>query len=282
MELKIDGFNHLDSLPSIPSQILKALDGIEKISAMDYNIVQMIQYDAPIALGVLRLSNAPLYGYPSEILSLQQAAGLLGLGAIKNVILTTPVFERFRDYHEADLEFDFTQLWLHTAVTASVAGGLGALIDDVESDVCFTAGLLQDCGLIALAMNFPHSMNAILHRQAAEKISLLQAEQEEIGFTHVEIGAQIMESWGIPAELFEAVKDGFDADKGNPATKLSAVISLAKRLARNWDYGDGTQNGVSLPVEPLLDLIQVSAKKLSEWEPRLKDYAVYAARVVEG
>jgi HD-like signal output (HDOD) protein len=46
-----------------------------------------------MALSVLKVANSPVYGYSGEISSLQQAAGLLGPGTIKNIILLTPILE---------------------------------------------------------------------------------------------------------------------------------------------------------------------------------------------
>ena len=86
MQVKIDRFKKINSIHSIPSQVSKALDGIEDILAMDGDIIEMIHYDPPIALAVLKQANSPLYGHSSQVFSLQQAAELLGVGAIKNVI----------------------------------------------------------------------------------------------------------------------------------------------------------------------------------------------------
>lgn len=96
-KLDLQPFIGCDSLPTLPDQISRVLDETSRASAMDYNIVQIIQFDPAIASRVLQVSNSALYGYPSQIGSLQQAAGLLGPGVIKSIILTTPIFEDLRE-----------------------------------------------------------------------------------------------------------------------------------------------------------------------------------------
>ena len=83
--LTLDRFRSLKYLPSLPEQIDNVLIATGTSSSMDYSIVEMIQYDPAMALAVLKVANTPIYGYPGQISSLQQAAGLLGPGAIKNI-----------------------------------------------------------------------------------------------------------------------------------------------------------------------------------------------------
>ena len=156
MKMEINRFKELDSIPSIPEQVLKALNGIEETLAVDYDVIHMIHYDAPIALAILKLANSSMYGYPCGVFSLRRAAELVGPGAIKNVILTTPIFEQFENHQKLGIELGLIELWLHAAVTASVAEGIGALVDDLDPDVCFTAGLIKDCGLMALLKKLLH------------------------------------------------------------------------------------------------------------------------------
>ena len=65
MQVEIDRFKKIDSIPSIPSQVSKALDRMEAILATDSDVVQMIHYDAPIALEVLKLAAPPQTIYPN-------------------------------------------------------------------------------------------------------------------------------------------------------------------------------------------------------------------------
>jgi hypothetical protein len=62
-------------------------------------------------------------------------------------------------------------------VTASLAGGLGRLIV-VESDVCFTAELIHDTGVIALSTYCPKELAIAFETFHYERIYLLDAEKK--------------------------------------------------------------------------------------------------------
>ena len=90
MNKSLEWLRLVKSLPSPPEQINHVLVAIDSSSSVDYNIVEIIQYDPSMALSVLKVANSPLYGYSTKISSLQQAADLLGTGTIKDIILRTP------------------------------------------------------------------------------------------------------------------------------------------------------------------------------------------------
>ena len=154
MTKSLDWFRTIKNLPSLPEQINSLLVATGSTSSMDYNIVEIIQYDPSMALSVLKVANSPVYGYSGKISSLQQAAGLLEPGTIKNIILRTPILGR----HLTNRPIDFSDLWVHCGATASLSGDLGRLIGGLELDVCFTAGLIHDAGIIALSAYYPKEL----------------------------------------------------------------------------------------------------------------------------
>ncbi len=276
MSLKVEWFKDLEGLPSLPGQILKALDEIDKTSALDYNILQLIQNDAPIALRVLKLANAPIYGYASQISSLQQAVGLLGPQAIKNVILTTSILERFGDYGRENHYTDYAKLWIHAAVTGALAGFLGRKHGGLEQDVCFTAGLIHDAGKIALAAYYPDSLKKILKLAEREKLSVLQASREVLGFPYPEITAQMAENWKFPGPLIGAFRNLGRMDTEEIEDSLTGVICLAKCLTFQLGYPDGMEKVKPVMTDSLFKLLGFHKNDLKSWEPQLKNQAVEA------
>ena len=158
MTKSLDWFRTIKNLPSLPEQINSLLVATGSTSSMDYNIAEIIQYDPSMALSVLKFANSPVYGYSGKISSLQQAAGLLEPGTIKNIILRTPILGRHLTNRQNDTPIDFSDLWVHCGATASLSGDLGRLIGGLESDVCFTAGLIHDAGIIALSAYYPKEL----------------------------------------------------------------------------------------------------------------------------
>ena len=270
---KVDEFVTAEDLPSLPGQILNILDELNRTSAMDYTILQKIQYDPAIAASVLKVANSPLYGYASKISSLQQAAGLLGPGAIRNIVLTTPILERYQDNGGFHVPLDHSRLWLHMTVTAALASGLGRFLGHTETDVCFTAGLIHGIGKIALSAYRPHSLLEGVELARREQLSLIETEMKTLGFTHVDVGVRIARAYGFPDPLINVLKNCYAKEGDEISDLLSGVVCLAKTLANSWDFADDIYDGALVGRDQLISFLNISSKDLEEWLPQLRENA---------
>ena len=272
--LTLDRFRDLKSLPSLPEQIDNVLMATGTSSSMDYSIVEMIQYDPAMAMAVLKVANTPIYGYPGQITSLQQAAGLLGPGSIKNIILRTPIIERFSE--KSILPVDYLQLWIHSGITAAISGGLGRFIGGIESDVSFTSGLIHHTGVIALTVYFPTAFAEVQKYMDQNQVDLIEAEKQTLGFSHLEVAGELIDSWGLPPQLSQVILQYSAPEKNKPNWEIAAVVTLAKILACDWGFPSGLKELTAIERENLLDLLGVSEKELRKWEPELKKYAEFS------
>ena len=273
--LTLDRFRSLKNLPSLPEQIDNVLMATGTSSSMDYSIVEMIQHDPAMAMAVLKVANTPIYdGYPGQISSLQQAAGLLGPGAIKNIVLRTPIIERFSD--KSVLPIDYLQLWIHSGITAAISGGLGRFIGGMESDVSFTSGLIHHAGVIALTVYFPTAFAKVQDFMDQNQVDLIEAEKQTLGFSHLEVAGEMIDAWGLPAQLSQVILQYAAPEKNNANWEIAAVVALANSLAYEWGFPSGLKGFTTAKRENLLDLLGISEKELEQWEPELKKYAEYS------
>ncbi len=262
-----------DRLPSLPPQIARVLEQAALASAMDYNVVRIIQYDPAIAARVLKLANAPLYGYSGQISSLQQAAGLLGPGVIKSIILTTPILEVWEGpgapYKQ---KIDYGRLWRHASATGAIAGGLGSLWNGFETDVCFTCGLLHDLGKLALAVMEPRGFFEAFDGACHGGADPLTRERERLGFTHWDLGRELARAWSYPDSLVAAL--GGTAEAPDPSEEpIHHLVVLAGYLADEWGFDDGTGWSEPRDLDACLQAIGRSWQDLRQGEPELKKYA---------
>ncbi len=269
--IEVDEFVPEEGLPSLPGQILNILDELSRASAMDYTILQKIQYDPAIALSVLKAANSPLYGYVSKISSLQQAAGLLGPGAIKNIILTTPILERYQDNGGCHAPLDHSKLWLHMTVTATLASGLGRCLGHIETDVCFTAGLIHGVGKIALSAYRPDSLLEGIDSARCEGLPLVEIERRTLGFTHIDIGVRIAKAFSLSDQLIHVLKNCYAPENDKISDLLTGVVCLARDLANSWGFADDIPDGELVGRNELFSLLNISQKNLEEWTPGLRE-----------
>ncbi|MFT4577219.1 MAG: HD-like signal output (HDOD) protein [Nitrospinales bacterium] len=281
MTKSLDWFRTVKSLPSLPEQINSVLVATGSTSSMDYNIVEIIQYDPSMALSVLKVANSPVYGYSGKISSLQQAAGLLGPGTIKNIILRTPILERYLTNRQNDTPIDFSDLWVHCGVTASLSGGLGRLIGGLESDVCFTAGLIHDTGVIALSTYCPKELAKAFEISHNERICLLDAEKKVFGFNSSDVSMELMNAWNFPESLSDLYRSDDKDNESSWVSKPIAVVVLAKTLLKEWGYPGCSHMQGELDKEQLLQFLGITADDLSKWEDELRKYIILAMGVLK-
>ena len=269
--LKIDTFTRWDGLPSLPLQLNKIMDEVADASSMDYNIVEMVQYDVSISCRVLKMANSPLYGYVGEIASLQQACGVLGLEMIKNIVFTTPSIERFQDVREAQI--DCSKLWVHMAVTGVIAGWICRFRGDLDEDTFFTAGLTHGIGKIALVVSHPILFRECLRLCETDDIPLEEAETEVFGFSHSELGLEMATAWDYPAPLVGNLKSLVYLDSSASRDKISHTVHLAKYIADSLGFDDGLDLQVPCPSTEVWSGAGITQDEFQESLPSLREHA---------
>jgi HD superfamily phosphohydrolase YqeK len=124
------------------------------------------------------------------------------------------------------------------------------LVDDA-----FVAGLLHDIGKLVLAASFKGRYCTILAAGRAAGLQATTIEAERFGANHADVGGYLMNLWGLPSPLVEAIAFHHCPEKAMTTafTPLTAV-HVANVLARERDFGDGTSAGVGLHFNYLWEL----------------------------
>ena len=93
------------------------------------------------------------------------------------------------------------------------------------------AGLLHDIGLPLLAVGLPEEFRAIT-ANAANDAEIVERERELLGFTHFDLGAELLARWNCPQMVQEAVWscEGVESANEHPP-KLGAIVKTASLLA---------------------------------------------------
>jgi HD-like signal output (HDOD) protein len=139
----------------------------------------------------------------------------LGTTVLRSIALGTSLF-RAGAAHDAH---DVARLQQRAFHAAEMALGLAGA--SPERDEAFTGALLCDVGLAVLAAMAPDRARAI----AGTGAERLAAERLELGATHAEIGAQLLDLWGLPLSIVEAVGKHHTPEEIPSAHALVAAIA---------------------------------------------------------
>lgn len=189
----------LPTMPAIASQVVQAVDDPD--GSID-DIRKLIQQDAAIAARILKISNSALYGFPSEIQSLSHAISLLGTMTVRNLVLAASMKETYKRFGLME-----KLLWQHSSLSGPVSAMLARYPGiGIDPDVAFTAGLMHHIGKTALANSHRKEYERVMSTVYNEGRSFTEVENEVFGFNHAELGAAVVEQWGLPNSLVQTIR----------------------------------------------------------------------------
>lgn len=195
------------SIPTIPTvlreitAIFNSPDGSAKDAAA------VIERDPAIATRVLRLVNSPFYGLRNPVSSINLACSILGLKAIKNLVVQATVLQTFGGSREI-AGFDANWLWDHsfkTAVACRMLAERSSAAAGMAKDDAYTCGLIHDVGKLILLESQTERFGEALRASAAGKLPLARAEGELFGFNHAHVGGLLANRWKLAENVQAAV-----------------------------------------------------------------------------
>jgi HD-like signal output (HDOD) protein len=192
----------ISGLPSVPQTyhaLVAALDDPDK-SAKD--VAMLVDRDVGLAAKVLQVASSGFFGVARRIKSVQGAVAYLGVETMKSIVLMTEAFGAFSKIKPIK-GFSLDALQRHSVVVSSVARSL--LANKQAADDAAMAGILHDVGKLVLATHVPERLAAAVKRSAEQGTRLHDAETALGGATHAEVGAYLLDLWGLPGPIVEAV-----------------------------------------------------------------------------
>ncbi len=273
----IEEFHELPALPTTAAGILQ-LAADPRANARQ--LAEVIEQDPALSAQVLRYANSSLYGYSGQIKTLQSAiARVLGFEYVLNLALGFSIGKSLKV--PQDGPFGMDAFWKHSVFAARLVETLGQKLPGKmrpPRGTAYLAGLLQNLGRLVLGHTFQPEF-FILNRfsQANPDMPTCELERNVLGVTHDQIGAWLMEAWGLPDELVTAVRHHHDPDYWDRHAVYSQLVLIANRALAV--HGLGEQDTPGLPDFSLqmleLDPRTVSeeANKLFENKEELEDLA---------
>jgi len=218
-------------LPAPPKDAIRIVQECSKRGIDSRDLAQIVANDPVLTAELLRVANSAFFGLASQVKSVVRAVTVLGNRALRNMVLCISM----RDALSKDSipGFDIDAYW-EDALWRAVSARSLAELARLDADECFTAGLLQDFGLLVMLYIQPEQVEHwnLLVRATPE--SRRDLEIELFQCTHDEVGLTLANSWDLPADL--ALAMGYhhgepprDADAQD--TQLCKVAACADWMA---------------------------------------------------
>ena len=109
------------NLPSPPAIAVRILEEIKKDECSLEGLSRIIESDPALVTKILKVSNSPYYGVVAEVNTLPRALSILGLNAVKNIVLSFVLTDSASG--SEDSRFDYDLFW-RRSVTSAVSAEL--------------------------------------------------------------------------------------------------------------------------------------------------------------
>lgn len=253
--------NKLDHLPAIPNIAQKILSLKITTEEGERTLFGLIEKDPPILSKIVGLSNSPLFGTGRNILTLRDAAALLGSKRVKMIALSFAMMSSMTRESAGLLNID--NLWKHSLSVAMAMDTLAHFMPDdrrpAEEEI-YLAGLLHDIGFLVLDyLDAPlsdqlHSRLAVEPGHPVEEI-----EAELLEMNHHELGAELGRHWNLPERIIAVLRYHHTpnhelAAVGQPLVQMAY---LAGKLLPTFSIDEAVQTDISaeewqaLGIDPL-------------------------------
>lgn len=266
----VSNVRNLPTPPIVFHQIQKVINDAN-VSADQ--IASILSEDPAMSVKVLRLTNSAFYGLSREIESVKHAVIIIGLEAIKNLVLSASVLDMFKGKSiDADYQEKFWRHSLATAFACRLIAKKYRINVMVDPDAAFSAGLLHDVGKMVLSCFLEEEYKKFREARAANTTSQdYEVEQELFGFTHAEIGGFLGQQWKIPQKLIDAISHHHNPGEINKESAFACVVNIANWLAKKTFYEGEDTNKVGQADPAILKFIGITEGHIEGLQEMLRE-----------
>ncbi len=266
----VSNIQNLPTPPIVFQQIQKVINDENCSAAM---VAAILAEDPAMSVKVLKLTNSAFYGLSREVNSVKQAVVIVGLQAIKNLVLSASVLDMFKGKNidqEAQEKF-----WRHSLATGFCCRILSRDLQSrgiVDQDTAFSAGLLHDLGKVVfscfLEKEYIQIQDALKENPESTEFEL---ENKLLGYNHAQIGGFLSVLWKLPQKLGEAISYHHNPEELKDENLLVYLVHISNYIAKKTFYSLDEQGLIGTIDPQILEKLDISEEKMEEFSELLKE-----------
>ena len=246
----------LDGLPAIPKIALKILSLKINTDEGERALLGLIEKDPAIMSKIIGLANSPVYNIGRKVLTLHDAAPLLGINRIKMTALSLSMMTAVSRKTKGLLDVD--NLWKHSLAVTLAMETLARMMPEERrptDDEVYITGLLHDIGFMVLDYLYPELSDQFHARLAAESgRSIEDLEEEILEVNHSQLGGELARYWNLPEPIISALSyhHSPNDERAIVGQPLVTMANLAGKLLPTFGMAESGEDNI--PAEDWLAL----------------------------
>ncbi|MBI2355132.1 MAG: HDOD domain-containing protein [Deltaproteobacteria bacterium] len=253
----------IDDLPTIPVVATQVLQLLDQPDVRIEQVADLMLSDQVMAARVLKMVNSPVYKPGQEITSLKRALVYLGLKHIREVALTTSFIDAFDENAGA---FEISTFWEHSFGVGMVSKIIAGKIGYHDQEQAYIAGIIHDLGEVFLSNFLRDEFQAVLDSIKDKPVKLVDAEAEQLGTSHCEIGLCMARKWNFPEVYCEVIAYHHTPSEATIDPVLCAIVNLSDLFCsvRELNYGGREWVSFNLFEEQAWQILKKESPSLAE------------------
>lgn len=266
----VSNIRNLPTPPIVFHQIQKVINDPE-VSAG--RIASVLSEDPAMSVKVLKLTNSAFYGLSRKVDSVKQAVVVVGMEAIKNLVLSASVLEMFKGKNiDQDYQEEF---WRHSLATGVCSRILAKKIRGrsiVDPDSAFSGGLLHDMGKMVISCFLPEEYLLFKQgRQANQSAPDYEIEEQVLGYNHAQIGGFLAGQWRLPPKLGDTVTFHHHPQLNDREDPLTYMVHIGNYLAKKTFYDKKEPHPIGSLEAGVMKYMQLSDDDLADISEVLRE-----------
>jgi HD-like signal output (HDOD) protein len=214
-------------LPTLPAYVMD-LNALLSSPTVDLKKVgKVIRTDPSLSAQVLRLCNSALFGLRRRVISIEQAAILLGTERLRTLVLTCSLMQ-FAGKRVPGAQL--IAFWQHSFLTGLLSERIARQIDYFEKEQAYLCGLLHDIGQLPLSI-------LVLEEEAKNRrlppsgwIDNVPVEREYFGMDHCKVGRWMAVAWNFMPSFIDVFEYHHAPERAEHDPYLVGIVATADQF----------------------------------------------------
>lgn len=217
-------------LPAPPQAALRIMRACATDDPNLSELSQLTKNDPVLTAELLRVVNSPYFGFTKQVQNISRAITMVGQRSLRNLALCVSVRDALNK--ASPTGFDTALFW-EDAIRRSVCARAIASHARLDQDECFTAGLIQDFGLLALFHLNPDRVVFNAELRGLDPSARRDRELALFGTTHDVAGGILAHAWGLPNSLATSIEHHHQCQNA-PHSDANAISQCNVLAMADW------------------------------------------------
>ncbi|GAA5171257.1 HDOD domain-containing protein [Viridibacterium curvum] len=240
-------FLSIPTLPSIPRVVQELITTLGDDDADLGALVSKVKQDQTLSARVLRLANSSHYGSRHKVGAIDDAVALIGLNALRTLVIASGVSGAFASIPGIDLKL----FWRHAGQSALIARSIGRKAR-LNAEFAYTAALMHRIGQLLINAAYPSVAKEIAaENHDLDVTELASVERTHLQLDHSEVGAELARRWYFPAAIQNALR-WYGDPMHEQAGPYAGVVHLSAQITLGLEHGEDDASIAAALPDPLL------------------------------